>query len=73
MSFEFLLSKENLDKYLAELGKQFRKLYRKEAKAEIILIGGASVLINYDFRDSSTDADAIIHTDASMKEAINSV
>ena len=73
MSTDFLLSQENLDTYLAELGKQFRKLYKKEAKAEIILIGGASVLINYDFRDSSTDADAIIHTDASMKEAINFV
>ena len=73
MSIDFLLSKENLDTYLAELGKQFRKLYRKEAKAEIILIGGASVLINYNFRDSSTDADAIIQADASMKEAINFV
>ena len=73
MSTDFLLSKENLDTYLAELGKQFRKLYRKNAKAEIILIGGASVLINYNFRDSSTDADAIIQADASMKEAINFV
>ena len=71
MSVEF--SRENLDKYLAELGKQFRKLYKKAASAEIVLIGGASVLLNYDFRNMTTDADAIIYAEASMKEAINYV
>jgi len=71
MSIEF--SKENLDAYFAELGKQFRKLYRKAANAEIILIGGASVLINYGFRSMTTDADAIIYAEASMKEAVNFV
>jgi len=69
----FALSKEKLDEYLAELGKHFRKQYNKKAEAEIILIGGASVLINYDFRDASTDADAFIQADASMKESINHV
>jgi len=38
MSTDFLLSKENLGEYLSELGKQFRKLYRKKAKAEINII-----------------------------------
>ena len=71
MSIE--LSRETLDKYLAELSKQFRKLYKKAASAEIVLIGGASVLINYDFRNMTTDADAIIYAEASMKEAINFV
>jgi len=71
MSIEF--SKENLDEYLAELGKQFRKLYKKAASAEVILIGGASVLINYDFRSITADADAIIYAEASMKEAISFV
>ena len=73
MSAEFSLTKERLDEYLALLAKQFSKLYKKKAEAEIILIGGASVLANYDFRDASTDADALIYADASMKEAINFV
>jgi len=69
----FALSKEKLDECLVELGKHFRKQYNKKAEAEIILIGGASVLINYDFRNASTDADALIQADASMKESINHV
>lgn len=41
--------------------------------AEIILVGGASVLINYGFRDMTNDMDAIIQASSSMKEAINRV
>lgn len=43
--------KENLDVYLKELAKEFRKQNGKTMPAEIILIGGASVLANYGFRD----------------------
>lgn len=41
--------------------------------AEIILIDGASVLINYGFREMTYDMDAIIQASSSMKDAINSV
>lgn len=41
--------------------------------AEIILIGGASVLINYGFRETTYDIDAIIKSLGAMKEAINTV
>ncbi|MGN0361752.1 MAG: DUF6036 family nucleotidyltransferase [Bilifractor sp.] len=41
--------------------------------AEIILIGGASILINYGFRDSTLDMDALIVASSAMKEAINHV
>ena len=43
-------TKENLDQYLKELAKEFRKRNGKSMPAEIILIGGASVVINYGFR-----------------------
>jgi len=69
----FALSKEKLDDCFAELGKHFRKQYNKKAEAEVILIGGASVLINYDFRNASADADALIQASASMNESINHV
>lgn len=39
-------NKENLDVYLKELAKEFRKQNGKTMPAEIILIGGASVLAN---------------------------
>ena len=44
-------TKENLDMYLKELAKEFRKRSGKTVPAEIILIGGASVVINYGFRE----------------------
>ena len=66
-------TKENLNTYLSELAKQYRKLCGKTVKAEIILVGGAAVLANYDFRDMTTDVDALIQATSSMKDAINMV
>lgn len=68
-----VFTKDNLDTYLKELAKEFRKLNGKAMPAEIILIGGAAILVNYGFRDMTTDVDAIIHAASSMKEAINHV
>ena len=53
---------ENLDYYLNELAKDYVKLTkRNKVPIEIIVVGGASVLINYGFRDSTNDVDAIIN------------
>lgn len=74
MSFnEAIFSKNNLDLCLRELAKEFRKLNGKSMPAEIILIGGASVLINYGFRDTTYDMDAIIISSSVMKQAIDRV
>lgn len=73
MSAEAPITKENLDTYLKEVAKQFRKLNGKSMPAEITLIGGASILINYGFRDSTYDVDALIQASSSMKDAINYV
>ena len=66
-------TKENLDTYLKELAKEFRKLNGKSIPAEIVLVGGAAILTNYGFRDMTTDIDAVIHATSSMKDAINHV
>lgn len=73
MSAEAPITKENLDSYLKAVAKQFRKLNGKTMPAEITLIGGASILINYGFRDSTYDVDALIQASSSMKDAINYV
>ncbi len=74
MSFDGVaFNKEDMDMYLRELAKVFRKLNGKTMPAEIILIGGASVLINYGFRNSTYDIDAIIMSSSAMKQAINQV
>ncbi len=66
-------TKTNLDSCLKELAKEFRKLNGTRMPAEIILIGGASVLINYGFREMTYDMDAIIQASSLMKDAINRV
>lgn len=66
-------TKENIDTYLKEVAKEYRKQLGKDMPAEMILIGGASVLINYGFRDMTTDIDAIIQAASAMKDVINRV
>ncbi|MCC8139691.1 MAG: hypothetical protein LIO67_05250 [Lachnospiraceae bacterium] len=72
MSFEVPFTKKNLDLYLRELGKEYRRR-GKGVHAELILIGGASVLINYGFREMTYDIDAISMPPTVMKEAVNAV
>lgn len=66
-------TKELLDQYLKELAKEYRRINGKSMPAEIILIGGAAVIMNYGFREMTYDTDALIHAASSMKEAINTV
>ena len=73
MSVEKPFTKENLDNCLKELAKEFRKMNGNRVPAEIVLIGGASILINYGFREMTYDMDAIIRSSGAMKDAINIV
>ena len=71
MSSEIIVfTKENVDFYLKELGKEYRKLNGKGTPAELILIGGASVLVNYGFREMTTDIDVLMHAASTMKSFI---
>ncbi|MFT9055951.1 MAG: DUF6036 family nucleotidyltransferase [Ethanoligenens sp.] len=73
MSADVPFTRENLDMYLKELAKDFRRLNGKTMPAEIILIGGAAILANYGFREMTSDIDAVILASSAMKEAINRV
>lgn len=66
-------TKDNIDTYLKEVAKEYRKQTGKNMPAEMILIGGASVLVNYGFRDMTTDIDAVIRAASAMKDVINYV
>ena len=73
MSVERAFTKENLDYYLKELAKEFRKRNGRNMSAEIILVGGAAILANYGFREMTYDIDAVITASSVMKEAVNAV
>lgn len=68
-----VFTKENLDLYLNELSKEYKKIGGRKLPVEIILIGGAAIIENYGFREMTTDIDAILPSVSIMKDAINRV
>lgn len=73
MSIDHAFTKDDLENYLKELGREFRKRNGTKMPAEIILVGGAAILANYGFREMTYDIDAVITASSTMKEAINAV
>lgn len=73
MSSKVPFTSENLDTYLKALAKEYKKLSGKGMPAEIILIGGAAILANYGFRESTYDMDALISASSAMRDAISHV
>ena len=71
MSNEF--NKRTIDHYLYEIAKEYKRLNKNSPDAEIILVGGASVIINYNLREMTTDIDVLIRAASNMKDAINVV
>ena len=72
MYIEVPFTKENVELSLKKIAKELKKRGRG-ASAEIILVGGASIIVNYSFRYSSYDIDAMYSTPSLMKEIINAV
>lgn len=73
MSNETVITKENLYEMLKLLGKEYRRLTKGKARAEIVMVGGSAVLAGYDFRESTVDIDAIINAASAMTDAIRRV
>jgi len=73
MSAENAFTKESLNAFLKELGKEYRKRSGKNMPAEIVLVGGAAILARYGFREMTNDIDALVFASSAMKEAINAV
>ena len=67
------LKREDMDHFLYEAAKRYKKLNRTNPNAEIILVGGAAVSIKYDFRSTTTDIDAVIRAGSTMKEVIKQI
>lgn len=70
MNKDKTFNNENLDFYLKELAKEYRKTAGKYNEAEIIIVGGAAMIANYNFRESTNDIDALIRSSASVNEAV---
>ena len=65
-------TKNNIERYLNELSKELKKEFGKNSEFELIIVGGASILLNYNFREQTLDVDAFISNQNTIKEAIKS-
>lgn len=71
MSHNF--DRKDIDHYLYLIAKEYKKRNRANPEAEIILVGGASMMLNYNFRDTTTDIDAIMRASSTMNEIVNKI
>ena len=71
MLYNESLTPENINDILKDLAKAYKKL--SSTPAEITLVGGAAILVNYGFRQQSDDIDAIIQASSVMKEVANKI
>lgn len=70
MSHKKLLYRENFEDLLKQLSKQIQKELGRNADVELIVAGGAAIILNYSFRNSTTDIDAYIRSNCSIKSSI---
>lgn len=73
MSTNNELTKKELNLYLNDLSKQYKKLGGRHTQCELIIVGGAAIVLNYNFRLATTDIDAFGDTHSILKEAIRKV
>lgn len=69
----FGINKEDIDKYLSELAKEIKRQFGSRANMELAIVGGASIIINYDFRKSTMDIDAVNSNISSINSCIRAV
>ncbi|MCD7885422.1 MAG: DUF6036 family nucleotidyltransferase [Lachnospiraceae bacterium] len=62
------ITKEKLQLILNDMAKQLKRTAGRHASAEIVLVGGASVLANYSFRESTMDIDAFGRIPSVLKD-----
>ncbi len=65
------ITQDNIDIYLKDLGKEYRRLTHGNADAELVLVGGGAILLSHNFREMTNDIDAMIGADSAMYDAIS--
>ena len=68
------LNRENLETYFNALANGLKKITKaKNFSYELIVVGGASIVLNYSFRESTIDIDCLDMQEALMNEMVNEV
>lgn len=64
------ITQDNFDDLLRDFAKEFKKQNGSKTPAEIIIVGGASIVSNYGFRNATQDIDVIARGSSAIKDAI---
>ena len=67
-----LINKQDIDNLFCALANEYESLGGKN-DINIYLVGGASIILNFDYRMSTIDIDALFKTDELFQESIKSV
>jgi len=67
------LTRQDIDHYLYLIAREYKKANRTNPECEIVIVGGASVMLNYNFREGTTDIDSVLQASSVMKDIINKV
>ena len=70
MPVKINFNKENIDLYLNKLAEEYKKINESREKIRIILVGGASIIINYSFRQSTGDVDVFVPSFSLIEKAV---
>lgn len=68
-----LLNKETLEKCFKELANELRKRIKHSFSCELIIVGGASIVLNYNFRLSTMDIDCLDVNDVIMNDIVSPI
>ena len=63
------IQKNQIDIYLKALANEFKRITSRKVKAEITIVGGGALMLNYDFRMNSVDIDAFNTSEEAVKTA----
>lgn len=66
-----MFNRTDMNNNLKELSKELKKEFGRNSKHEIIVVGGAAIVLKHNFRESTSDIDAIVSDGASIKDAIH--
>lgn len=70
----YSFTKQQLDNIFKDIAKELKKkLKNRDFSYELIIVGGASILLNYSFRMTTIDIDCLDVNDALMNEIVNEV
>ena len=65
--------RRDIDELCYLIAREYKKSNKNNPGIEIILVGGASVLLNYNFREETTDLDSLIRASSSIKDVIKHI